>query len=294
MDTSLYVANESIMAVTGSAGKNAVTVQKFQSVPLPTGSVINGIITDERAFTEAMGALREQMGGKLGNLKLVLGSSQIYTKRGVVPKLPRKKVLELVVNEFSDVDSGDDELIYDYAVLGDLGADKGNAALLCAVKKSLVAAYADLLGGMKLHLTGMSMTHEAFFKLARLLPKTRESTFILLDFDGNTLDAILFVSGEFRFSNRTRLIAERGTAESAGEILRVLSSLIQFNASERSGQTITNVYLVGAVDKELPLAERIHTSLDLPTEELTDTDGVIKAGEDFRLSAYACAVGNLI
>jgi Tfp pilus assembly PilM family ATPase len=294
METSLSISNEKMTAVSGRAVKNRVLLTRFASVPLPAGAVINGVITDEKALGEGLKALSKAMGGKLGNVKLVLGSSQIYTKRGMVPKLPRKKVLELVAGEFSDLDAGDDEMIYDYAVLGDMGADKGNAALLCAAKKSLVGAYAELFAAGKMRLTGLTMTHDALCKLVRLLPQTREDSFVLLDFDGNTLDALLFVEGEFRFSNRIRLIADKGTPESTGEILRVVSSLIQFNTAQRSGHAVETVYLLGAGEREPLLSAGIQTTLDLTARELTDESGVIKAGDGFRLDAFAFAVGNLL
>lgn len=297
MAISLYISNERLMAVNGSAGARRVTVKAFAEAPLPAGSVINGVITNEAAFTAAVMQIAEQMGRSFTNVRIVLSASRIYVKRAVLPKLPKAKLMELVAGEFTDVDTdADDELIYDCMPLGGLGAGQGEATLVCAAKRSLIASYAELFDSLKIKLACVDTVHAALIKLVNLLPQTRGGTFIALGLDGNMADAALFAEGEFRMNNRIRLIAERGTPESTAEISRMVSSILQFHASERSGASIGGVYVIGARSSEWAMFSSIATSYDLPTVALEDEKGVIAApGEGaFSLSQYAYAIGNLI
>lgn len=296
MATSLYVSNERLLAVCGSATGRRITVNRFAQAPLPTGAVLNGVITDEKLFAEALGRLSDALGGRLSPVRLVVSSSLIYVKRATLPKLPARKLAGLVAGEFSDVDAGDDTLVTDYRILSQAGADGGQTALLCAVKRSFVAAYEEFYRANRIRLSCLDVAADALGKLVRLLPSLREQTFILLDLDGNTLEATLYVLGEFRYSSRTRLMNERGTPESLNEIMRLVSSIIQFNTAERSGQSVTAVHLIGQRPEESALMNSIGTAFDLPCAPLADdSDAIRPAGcERPPLSVYAAAVGNLI
>lgn len=296
MATSLYISNERLLAVTGSAGSRRIDVRSFAELALPAGSVINGVITDEAAFAEAVKELSQRMGKQFTNVRIVLNASRIYIKRAVLPKLGKNKLGELIASQFSEVDTdADDELIYDCMPLGDLGAGQGQAVLACAAKRSLVASYADLFEGLKIKLAGLDTTYGAIIKLVEMIDALKESAFIVLGLDGNTLDATLFVHGQFRFNNRTRLIAERGTAACTSEISRMVSSIIQFNTSERSGETVSRVLVIGAIDGEQAMMESISASYDMPVAGFADACDVVRMREGtLDLGLYAYALGNLI
>lgn len=299
MATSLYISNERITAVCGSAGTKGASIRRFAEAPLPEGSVINGVITNESGVVEALQSVRGVLRGAMREVRLLVGSSQVYYKRAVIPKVSsKKKLAEWMGNEFSDVDAAtdaDDALIYDYMPMQDLGGDKGESAFLCAARRSMIATYVELFGTQKIRLSCIDIAQAAQYKLMRLLRGAEGGTFIVLAFDGNTLDATLYVSGEYRFNNRIRLLAERGTPESTEEITRNVSSLLQFNLSERSGESVSDVYVIGGRENEEGLPASVQTAFDLPTRVLADENKVIKAsGEGFDLPLYAYAVGNLI
>ena len=294
MITSLCIANERLLAVCGHADGRGVTIRKYASAPLAPGTVINGLITDEAAFVTALNALFSSLGGRPSGVRLALNSSQIYVKRGVVPKLPKRRLLKWVASEFSDVDPEDDELICDCMLVRELGSEQGCAALLCAARKSLIASYVELMRAQKLKIDCIDTTHAALQKLVALMPSTRQETCIVLCLDGNVLDAALYVDGEYRLNNRVRLIAERGGAESTAEISRMVSSIIQFNLSERSGKAVRRVFVVGGREDERAMMQAVSTAYDLQVAPLSDPDGAIRAGEGFALAEYALAAGNLI
>lgn len=295
METSLYISNEKLYAVTGGESGKRLAIRAYAETPLPAGTVINGTVTDEGAFNAALATLAGQATGKLRRVRLLLNSSQIYIKRTIMPKLSKKKLLELIPGEFSDLDRDpEDELIYDCMTLGDNGTGQGNVVFACAAKSSLIASYAELFAAQKIDISCIDTTHSALIKLMQLLVPADE-TFIVLSLDGNALDATLFVKNEFRFNNRTRLIADRGTAECTGEVSRMVSSIIQFNSSERSGQAIRHVYVLGARDTENAMLQSLTTAYDIPAERLTDANKMITVSDEaFPLSEYALAAGNLI
>ena len=297
MATSLYISNQRLMAVTGSANQRRIQVKAYQEAALPAGSVINGVITNEGAFCQGVQELAKQMGKGFTNVRIVLNASRIYTKRVVLPRLAKAKLMELVAGEFADLDTeADDGLIYDCMPLGAPSSmGQGRATLACAARASLVASYVELFNSLDVKLSGIDGAQSALIKLADTLPATKGETFITLGLDGNTLDASLFINGVFRHNNRNRLIADRGTPECIAEISKMVSSLIQFNASERSGAEIGNVYAIGLLPGESPLLNSIAAAYDVNATVLTDSSGLVSApGEGFALDQYAYAVGNLI
>lgn len=296
METSLCIMNERISAVVGTASGKRVRVKEFASVPLSEGTLINGVITDERLLTLALDELRDKIGKRaLSNVRVALRSNQIFTKRMAVPAMPRRKILEWAAGEFADT-AGSEELLCDYSILGKDAETGAQTALLCAAQKPMIESFITLLNGQGISIASIDTRLSAMIKLAGLLRETRESTFILLGFDGNSLDTQMFVGGEYHMSSSVRLFAERGTPESAAEISKQVSSLLQFNTARRSGAQVTHVYTTGLRAGEDRLRELLKSTYDLETGELTDEGGCIVSPADkpLPLTDYAGAVGNLI
>ena len=296
MDTSICIYNERIVAVRGRSTNRGVRIRRCASVPLPDQTMINGVVTDEARFAEAFRRLEGELGGpRLSHALIALSTSQIYVRRAVAPNLPKRKLLQWAENAFSDMDSADDELLYDCAVLSRLGRDRGSAALVLAAKKSLILAYDELFSALNARIDGIDSTHFALQKLIRLLKDTRDGTSIVLAFDGNVLDSTLYAKGLYRFSTRTRLLAERGTPEGAREVGRTVSSILQFNVSER-GDAVTDVYFTGLAPAEEGLMQSVAAAFTVNAAALCDPDKAVRfpRGSDARLADYACAVGNLI
>ncbi|MDO4571952.1 MAG: hypothetical protein Q4C13_01185 [Clostridia bacterium] len=296
MASSLCITNEKLSLVCGSASARRIRVRDFAAATLPAGALINGVITDERLFKQALDELREKLPKKaLRDVKIALRTSQIYVKRMPVPKMPSRKLLEWIAGEFAGV-AGGEELLYDYALL-ERGREKGGqAALLCAVQRTLIENLARFFAAEGVSIACIDTALSAQIKLMRLFKRTREGTYILLMMDGDGMDASLYVNGAFRFSNSVRLLAERCTPESAAEISRQVSSIIQFNSSERSGQHVSNVYIAGLRPGEEGLIDTLQASYDLEAGVLEDAEGCIVPPPERRLPLpdFAAALGNLM
>jgi hypothetical protein len=296
MASSLCISNEKLTAVCGSATPKRASVKSFASAMIPEGALLNGVITDERLLTLALDELREKLPkNALQDVKIALRTSLIYVKRMVVPALPQKKMLDWVSGAFSGV-ADNEELYYDYMFLERDSATGGHVALLGAAQKSMIAGLAKYFEAQNMSISSIDTTLSAQIKLMRLLDETRESTFILLVMDGVGMDAALFTGGSFRSNSSVRLFAERGTPESAAEISRQVSSIIQFNAAERSGQRITHVYIAGLRPGEERLFETLKAAYGLEACPLPDESDCVDSPPDSKLplTEYVNAVGNLI
>ena len=295
MATALYISNEGLAAVSGKVRGERILIKQYAKASLPPGTVLGGIVTGEAAFSEAVRQLSEQFPGGLKNVRLVFDSSQIYLKRGTVPKMSKKRILAWEESEFSEVDAEDDVLLYDCMPLKDLGPERGGTALLCAARRNLVAGYAERMNGLKIRMAGLEPTVSALQKLLRCLEETRNATCVVLSMDGSMLDASLFLQGEYRINNRTRLIASRGTPESLAEISRMVSGILQFNLSERSGQSVSQILVIGSKPEENGMFRQIEETFDLPAKVLTADAAMVTAPDgDFVFQEYAYAVGALM
>lgn len=293
---SLCITNEKLTAAIGKAGAKRVKLKSFAAAALPEGALINGVITDERLLTQALDELASRLPkNALKDIHIALRTSQIYVKRMTVPKMPHKKLLAWIADAFSDV-AGGEEMFYDYMTLEHDKESGGQVALLCAAQKSMIEGIVKFFTAKGLSIAAIDTTLSAQIKLVRLLKETREGTFILLAMDGAGMDASLFVNGSFRFSNSLRLLAARGTPESVTEISRQVSSIIQFNTSERSGQNVSHVYVAGLRSGEERLYEALHATYGLEAGPLTDEEGCVVSPKDCKLplTDYIHAVGNLI
>lgn len=293
---SLCITNERLSAVVGTANGGRVRLKSFAAAALPEGALINGVITDERLLTQALGVLCESLPkNALRDVRIAIRTSQISTKRMTVPALPRKKLITWVADTFSDV-AGGEEMLYDYMPLEHDKVSGGQVALLCAAQKPMIESLVKYFEAQGVSIDSIDTALSAQIKLVRLLKETRGETFILLTMDGAGMDASLFVGGSFRFANSVRLLAERGTPESVAEISRQVSSIIQFNASERSGQNIAHVYAAGLRTDEDRLLSALEGTYGIEAGPLTDEAGCIVSPPESKLplADYSLAVGNLI
>lgn len=295
MDTSIYIGTQALQAVCGAAGKKGIVITDYASIPLPEGALINGVITDEQAVAGAVQALvRQHPTLPMKAVQLTLDSSLIYFKQALLPNLPKHKMQALVAGEFADVE-GANELLCDYAVLERNGEQGGVNALLSAVKRDLVGSYLELFSSLGITLSGLNTALNCQIKLVHTLPQLAKETFIMLVLDGNVLGSSLYISGKFRFANRTRLFAERGTPALAEEIERTVSTMLQFHLSQKSGVSVSHLYLCGMQPQEASIHPQICRAFGLKQGDFSALGTMLRVpDQSFDLAQYLYAAGNLI
>lgn len=307
MKVSVCIQNNSIKLLFGNPTRRGLDVEEWHSVPIDDDAVVGGVIVNESPVRTALSQIRGKCGAAFNNINLVINGSGVLVKQINAPNLPEKKLIKLVENEFVDMLESRDELIYDYALLG---KNADSLSLLgSAVEKSFVGSYISLFSELGIKLASIDIALNSLIRLAECA-RISKQTCIMTVFDASTLYTVLFVDGGFRFFNHTRLFQERGTLESSQEVARQISSIIQFNASEKTGREISHVYLGGLEKSEregaaaadgtanVPLAEFIKTNLEVEAAEFPPFDEITLSADcrrrAFPLGEYALCAGNLL
>ena len=110
---------------------------------------------------------------------------------------------------------------------------------------------------------------------------------------------MLFVDGAFAFFSSTRLFSARGTEESYAEIGRIVSSLMQFNASQRNGRAVGDVWFGGLTQAETApgaLVDTVAQSFSVTARVFggsAQIKGTYGKGGAFPAAQYLCCVGDL-
>jgi Tfp pilus assembly PilM family ATPase len=297
MITSVYFSNETVQIVVGQAKGDVLQVHSFYQEPIPEATLINGVITNEAAMTTLLKRL--VVTGKLPNRKvdLLVDSSSILVKRAPVPILPQKKLMALAKDEFSEFGGNYKELLYDYSVLKSKSEDgKGGVILCSAMERDFVGSYVEMFRGQGVQLRSIDLALGAKIRLAQFLPELKNRTFVLSVLEGNSVVSSLFTGGKYMLTNRTRLLGERGTAETAVEMTQTISSLIQFNRAQKTEDDLTHAYICGLWDSESQLCNTLSEILRISIQPLPDCSAVdVEQGcTGYRLTNAFYATGNLL
>lgn len=136
----------------------------------------------------------------------------------------------------------------------------------CAIEKALVEDYVNLFKSAGIGLGSIDIALNAVLKFKNFCSEYKDTTFILSFIDAENVFSLLFVDGRFSFSNRFRLTARRGTMESASEFNNMLSSIIQFNKTQKNNREIELALLCGLRDDEEWLQDQLKSTLNLKVE----------------------------
>lgn len=261
--TSVYISNEHIQAVSAVKSAKKLKVKLIAKRELPEGCILNGIITDETVLRAELSAMWKAFKLPKSGLRLVVESSAVSTKILTLPNLSKPMYMKKLIAE--NLLSGESEdTVYDYKTLG-AARDGGITVLACMTEGSFVKSYVELFSGAGLKLASIDLAAAGLIRMAKFCGELSERTFVISVIDRNSVSNFLFIKGEYRFSNRTRLMSNRDTPELLDEIARMISSLVQFNKSEKSGEDITNVYFCGFSDKEINSASLNFDNIEFGT-----------------------------
>ena len=118
-------------------------------------------------------------------------------------------------------------------------------------------------------------------------------TFVVLQFDGDTLLASLYEQGVFHYASRSRLFYPRGTAESGSEIAQKLSGLVQFHIANKGAEPIAAAYFGGCTPQDLAVCRAGCEGLGLSAEVFPDSPN-LHLPDGVHLADAMFAAGNLI
>lgn len=293
MATSIYISNERIDIVQGSVKLKKIIVKNVIDIPITEGAIINGVITDEFEITEKLKEAFEKNPKLDKNILLTVDSGSIYTKKLTVPALSVRKLKGIIKENFSEIE-GYENLLYDFATL-DMGDKKDGALVLaCAVERELIENYYDIFKKLNIKIKKINISHACAISLISMVGTLLNNTFVISILDKNNMSNLLFVNGIYSYSNRIRLVEQRGSAACYQEISNNLSSLIQFNKSEKNGTDIESFYFCGANENESGLFDALSHDLERNVSEFKTQDNIIFRDNKSSVAEYFYAIGNLI
>ena len=291
--TSLYLCSRTVYAAVGSPTARGARITAAASTQLPEGCLINGVITNEADLAEALKAFFADNKLPTGRVALIAGGSQFMHRIMELPAMSEKKRLAVLSHELSSSGAETTAPLDDYMLLSRDAKTRTDTVLATRVEQSVIAGYAALAKAAGFKLTCIDLGLAAPIKAVRTIPALQNGTFVVLQFDDDTISACLFVQGQYTYSTRSRLFNPRGTAESGTEIAQKLSGLIQFHIASKSEHQIDTVYFAGAGAKDFTVCRQGCEALALKVEQFPDSP-TVSLPKGTALADVLYAAGNLI
>ncbi len=292
MAVSLFISNNYINAVQGSGAKGSVSVRKCVKAPIQEGLLINGMIMNEDLLSDAVKNVWADNPELAKSVRLIVDSTAVLSKRLRVPVENDKKLLEIIKDEYSEVENYD-KLLYDYRVLNPKARDGGMDILSCAVEREFIEGYISLFDKAGIKLEAVNTALSSIIDAAAFCKKLSRKTYVIANLDGNNLSNTLFVDGDYNYSSRSRLLEEVGSEDSADEMYRIFSSLVQFNKSQKTGFDITDVFFTGDIPQNVSaLSSELSSALGVNVSEMPALDSVTLPDHDM-CSKLFTVLGNL-
>lgn len=291
--TSLYLCSRTVYAAVGSPTARGARITAAASTQLPEGCLINGVITNEADLAEALKAFFADNKLPTGRVALIAGGSQFMHRIMELPAMSEKKRLAVLSHELSSSGAETTAPLDDYMLLSRDAKTRTDTVLATRVEQSVIAGYDALAKDAGFKLTCIDLGLAAPIKAVRTIPALQNGTFVVLQFDDDTISACLFVQGQYTYSTRSRLFNPRGTAESGTEIAQKLSGLIQFHIASKGEHQIDTVYLAGADAKDFTVCRPGCEALALKVEQFPDSP-TVSLPKGTALADVLYAAGNLI
>ena len=291
--TSLYLCSRTVYAAVGSPTARGARITAAASTQLPEGCLINGVITNEADLAEALKAFFADNKLPTGRVALIAGGSQFMHRIMELPAMSEKKRLAVLSHELSSSGAETTAPLDDYMLLSRDAKTRTDTVLATRVEQSVIAGYDALAKDAGFKRTYIDLGLAAPIKAVRTIPALQNGTFVVLQFDDDTISACLFVQGQYTYSTRSRLFNPRGTAESGTEIAQKLSGLIQFHIASKSEHQIDTVYFAGADAKDFTVCRPGCEALALKVEQFPDSP-TVSLPKGTALADVLYAAGNLI
>ena len=291
--TSLYLCSRTVYAAVGSPTARGARITAAASTQLPEGCLINGVITNEADLAEALKAFFADNKLPTGRVALIAGGSQFMHRIMELPAMSEKKRLAVLSHELSSSGAETTAPLDDYMLLSRDAKTRTDTVLATRVEQSVIAGYDALAKDAGFKLTCIDLGLAAPIKAVRTIPALQNGTFVVLQFDDDTISACLFVQGQYTYSTRSRLFNPRGTAESGTDIAQKLSGLIQFHIASKSEHQIDTVYFAGADAKDFTVCRPGCEALALKVEQFPDSP-TVSLPKGTALADVLYAAGNLI
>lgn len=267
MQTVVYINNDSIKIVTAEHDLE-FKISKYENILLNRGTIVNGTIINKEEIQNKLIEHKDE----LKDAVLLIDSSAIIAKKLELPLMNKKQIGEVLKFELG-VQDVKDEYIYDANIIK---TENGNSVLGCAIPKNLVESYVNLFQELGIKLSRIEISTNGIVKLVNSYKVLEDKTFILNLIVGDNMIAFLFEKGRYKLTNRNRIMSSTLEEDYISEIFSKLSTIVQFNKSQKSENTIKSSYYVG-LDKEN--VEKLKTYAALYESDVEIVDVSMKLGD---------------
>ena len=291
--TSLYLCSRTVYAAVGSPTAKGARITAAAAAQLPEGCLINGVITNEADLAEALKAFFARHKLPTGRVALIVGGSQFVHRVISLPAMSEKKRLAVLAHELSSDGAETTAPLDDYMLLARDAKTRADTVLATRVESAVIETYINLAAACGLKLYSIDLALAGQIKLVCATPELAGKSFVMLQFDGDSLIAGLYEKGQYKYSTRSRLFNPRGTEASGAEIGQKLSGLIQFQTAAKSEHPLKAVYFGGSTAADLAVCTPACRALQLEVAAYPSTPN-IKLPDHVKLADIALAAGNLI
>lgn len=305
MGVSVYLSGSNVQIIVGNVSKNQIKIQKCYSLEIGEGLLLNGVIIAEDELKAELARIWKEYQLPKKGIRLIVDSTQLYTKILTLPKVADKKIRNMVKKEFSELENPEN-YVYDYRVM-EVENKKGLIHLIgLAANQHFVEVYQELFKGIGVDLDSMDTSINGIAKVIQRHPQMRRQYFIAVHLDGDSLLCCLMEEGHIRFFNRTRIFSEHGTRDFAAEVAQRVSNVQQFSASELKRADMKQVCISGFKQEDYDETARMLEGLDLEvidpgSVEMIGTvdrenlrEELVYAKQNNILGNYCYTIGNLL
>lgn len=252
MATILYLSNQLVQAAEAKEKNNKIKIHEVFQEQAPEGSIINGIITDEEAFSSWIKVFFSKNRLPKKEVMLVVSSTQFNHK---VLELPGGKISEIrkmISREFSE--SRTENTLFTYQTMEKDAIHKKMKILATAVEKEVLLSYISFFRQAGIEIISVNSGVGCMAELLMAAPEIQKKTCIIQVLDGQEMISMLFVKGNYYYAQRNRLFSLEKTEKLAEEMGAVTDRLLQFATSQQIKEPVEAWYICGKGQNEVKSA----------------------------------------
>lgn len=249
MATILYLSNQLVQAVEAKEKNNKIKVQEIFQEQAPEGSIINGIITDEEAFSSWIKVFFSKNRLPKKEVMLVVSSTQFNHKVLELPGGKESEIRKMISREFSE--SRTQNTLFTYQTMDKEAAHKKIKILATAVEKEVLLSYIGFFRQAGIEIISVNSGVACMAELLMQAPEIQKKTCIIQVLDGQEMISMLFVKGIYYYAQRNRLFSLDRIEKLAEEMEAVTDRLLQFATSQQIKEPVEAWYICGKNQNEV-------------------------------------------
>ncbi len=249
MATILYLSNKLVQAVEAREKGKTITVQNIWQDKAPEGSIINGIITDEETFLTWIKTFFTKNKIPKKEVILVVNSTQFGHKILEFPKVKESELKKMIPREFAENRSED--TLFTYCELETDSTQKKQRILATAVERIFLQSYLAFFKQAGIELSAIESGISSLVRLFMHAPEIQKRTCLIQVLDGQEVISLLFVKGNYYYSQKNRLFESELPQECQQSLESITDKILQFVTAQHITEPVELLYLCGKRQQEL-------------------------------------------